>query len=1239
MSRTPRPLSALLTAMLGLSAFTAGGTPVHGARVDADSAPVRPAHGAPDPATGAIPSEPAAERYFVVLADPPLAQYRGGIAGLAPTAVDARRAEAPEAGRDAHLDLDTNAARAYADHLRREQDRTIARLRLLAPELRVDWRYQITLNGFAAAMTPAHAMAAMRLPGVTLVYPEETLELELDSTHRVIHTTEAWTAAGGREEAGLGARIAVLDTGGAPAHPFFDDEGMPPPPEGFPSARLYGRGGQVLDYPDPTQFTNAKLIGARVFVRTATEAALGQITPLAFDNGDHGLHVAGIAAGRHGTYTIESGGQTVNLELSGVAPMAHVLHYVVNDNTPGMAAAFEQLVKDEADVVNISQGHVGWLLDRPDRHPIALAIAGAAEAGVATVVSAGNAGGNGRTSLSGSWKYSENLLAVGSTSPSGTLTLEMTVAGAGVPDAVKTLLVAPRGAAGITQTITAPIVLAPDGGCTAFPEAAGKIAVVERFDALQQPVGGTCGYEARAATMKQSGAIAVVYIYYNQRISVVSATPVALPAVSLGRIGGTELTAWLRSGGQGSATIGTAVTRGYAEVPDILAGSSSRGPGLGWEIKPDVSAPGDGIWSSCVLADDNGDPSYQFCNYGGTSMASPTVAGAVGLLRSIHPDWTVPQLRSAVINTSARTILVPDGQGGETAANVTQGGPGRLDMTHIADPGAFLFPPKASFGVLGGGDSREIEVAVQSASDRAETWALSVDAVGGDGEATVSPASVTLGPGERKAITVRFAAEGTADREHWGDVVLARGDSGQKLRLAYYAYVNRKADRRNVLIANWTYGNSENHLDAYTETLDQLGLTWSVWNMGDAADGLESPRTTHPTFEEMYRHDLVILNANTSQVGLQEALAGQYQYQNYVLSGGSLLIAGQGAQGWWRYLGNTRLADTPALRQAYADTWPFQWLGPSQNGGCEMCIARYFAGYTPGITATLSGRLLRFPQKPAMEATKVILEPHPDAEGAFPYILDISTGDKAPAGAAGNQYAFASGDVARGYVPTTGNLNSQLGDVGYAEGVLERTSGLARPLWSYPVGDKVMTVGTYIAGRQHRDADVPWNAMFWGFGLEGVGAGEPGSVSRARLLGDTFNFLAHNLYLESEVGRPSEAEVKLTLSVPAHARLPKIARYTLDWGDAGGAQPVAVDPPAAIDAVLAGLTLTHRYRGTGSYAVRLTLEPAAGEGAAPVVFETAVDVDLPTIFLPLVVNGFDLAGAPAPAAAVLPTRD
>ena len=40
-------------------------------------------------------------------------------------------------------------------------------------------------------------------------------------------------------------------------------------------------------------------------------------------------------------------------------------------------------------------GQVGWLLDRPETHPIGMAMSAAAEAGVLTVASSGNAGGNG----------------------------------------------------------------------------------------------------------------------------------------------------------------------------------------------------------------------------------------------------------------------------------------------------------------------------------------------------------------------------------------------------------------------------------------------------------------------------------------------------------------------------------------------------------------------------------------------------------------------------------------------------------------------------------------------------------------------------------------------------------------------------------------------------------------------------------------------------------------------------
>jgi hypothetical protein len=50
-------------------------------------------------------------------------------------------------------------------------------------------------------------------------------------------------------------------------------------------------------------------------------------------------------------------------------------------------------------------------------------------------------------------------------------------------------------------------------------------------------------------------------------------------------------------------------------------------------------------------------------------------------------------------------------------------------------------------------------------------------------------------------------------------------------------------------------------------------------------------------------------------------------------------------------------------------------------------------------------------------------------------------------------------------------------------------------------------VGTHVSGRHHPESGIPWNAMFWGFGLEGVGKDGEDTASRAELIRATFDFL------------------------------------------------------------------------------------------------------------------------------------
>lgn len=1173
------------------------------------AATVRPA--APV-AAGAIDPSPA-RRYIVMLADPPLAGYRGGIAGLAPTALDAGMerhrwmplAMAPlgaawrQARRTAHLDVDTPAARAYAAHLTAAQDRAIAALRAWAPGARVDWRYRYAFNGFAVKVTPTQAMRLMRLPGVAAVHAAEHLRPEMDSTLRLIHAAEAWRQAGGVEEAGLGVRIAIVDTGMDATHPFVNDEGMPPAPDGFPAATLHLRDGTVLDYPDRARYANGKLIAARTFpspemLEGLTPAqALARFTPF---SGGHGMHVGGIAGGRRVTHLLPlAWGEVAPVTLSGVAPMAWLLNYKYDFSTgaeyaqgtnlagtPELIAMLDQMIVDQVDVLNMSEGHVTFLIDHPASHPLAVAFDHAADAGIVPVFSAGNAGANGRVSLSGAFKHSAKVITVANTSTTASVDLTVRLSGAGAP--APELVVAPRGTLAVTTPITAPLFLAPDGGCAPDGRALGTIAVAVRNGE------GACTYAERAEAQREAGAVAVLYYYDDRANGGLSTTPVALPAVAVGTAGGTTLVAWLRGAPpDAGATIVPGVTRGYGEVPDILAGSSSQGPSLDWGIKPDLAAPGTGVLSSFSSGTEAQSSPY-FGTASGTSMSAPHVAGAAGLIRSAHPDWPAAMVRGTLINTSARTVRVAAPGAPPRDALPTEGGPGRLDLTRALDPGAFLAPPTVSFGKLGAGAPGARTVIVTSALPEAAEWSVEVQPLGGDGRVIVRPDRLTVTPTDVHVLSATLATDGLAESEHWGDIVLRQSGAERTLRLPYYAYVDTPARHKDVLLVNWTMGSTPDHGAFYTAALDAVGLTYDVWWVDeDPANAARGAVRAHPPFEVLQRYDLVVLNTNLSRVALQEAFAGSYQYFNHLLAGGNLLIAGQGPQGWW----------TVGQRQTQQ--------GASQNAGCDMCLSRYMAGFQFGITATLTGRLLAWPERPAEPETTVVLQPHPGGGAPFAYALDISTGRLAKDGAAGNQYRFASGGLLGPYDPAR--------EYPYTEGVFDRVRPWARPLWAYDG----RVVGTYVAGRQHPEADIRWNAMYWGFGLEGVGGAGPGTADRARLLGDAFNFLARNLWIAGVREMVADAGLRQRLAFvwPPEARIPDIGSVEIDWGDGSAVETLTLAPPIAADRV----TLQHTFPRPGAFNVRIAAIPVAG--AAPLHGAVRVSVGRggPSLWLPWASGG------------------
>ena len=117
-------------------------------------------------------------------------------------------------------------------------------------------------------------------------------------------------------------------------------------------------------------------------------------TPFDPVNSDHATNVAGIAAGDYDTVATIPGSRP---HVSGIAPKAYLGNYKVltvptsqfglDGNSPEIAKGIEEAVKDGMDVINLSLGEPEI---EPSRDIVVAAIDNAANAGVVSVIAAGN---------------------------------------------------------------------------------------------------------------------------------------------------------------------------------------------------------------------------------------------------------------------------------------------------------------------------------------------------------------------------------------------------------------------------------------------------------------------------------------------------------------------------------------------------------------------------------------------------------------------------------------------------------------------------------------------------------------------------------------------------------------------------------------------------------------------------------------------------------------------------------
>ena len=273
------------------------------------------------------------------------------------------------------LNVRATASVSYLRTLASAQRTLQARIESSIPEAQVRWRYGVVLNGMAVVVPRSKLSVLASLPGAT-VWPSVTYHSLLNRSPQLIGAPAIWGPT--LATAGNGMKIGIIDDGIDQTHPFFDPTGYAYP-AGFPKGN--------------TAYTTPKVIVARAFA-PASETWKYGTTPFDPQYSDHATHVAGIAAGDHGTI---ASGPRGRVTVSGVAPSAYLGNYKVltvptrnyglDGNSPEIAAGIEQAVKDGMDVINLSLGEPEV---EPSRDIVVKALDDAADAGVVPVIAAGN---------------------------------------------------------------------------------------------------------------------------------------------------------------------------------------------------------------------------------------------------------------------------------------------------------------------------------------------------------------------------------------------------------------------------------------------------------------------------------------------------------------------------------------------------------------------------------------------------------------------------------------------------------------------------------------------------------------------------------------------------------------------------------------------------------------------------------------------------------------------------------
>jgi subtilisin family serine protease len=657
-------------------------------------------------------------------------------------------------------------------------------------------------NGIAVSTDASRLTALAHLPGVVAIHKIAALHALNNVTMPLIKATDAWAGTNlPAADTGDGVTIGIIDTGLDYTHADFGGAGTP-------AAYDAAKAADTTD-PDPSSFDSEKFDGGVDLVGDSYDALAGlpgdgagdddpadqiphpDTNPL--DCNSHGTHVGGTSAG-YGVLTDGDTGKGTDYSTltgsdlggtfrigPGVAPSAKIFSVKVFGCAEGadsevVPEAIDAVIQhnidnptDTVDVINMSLG--GDYSSSQD--PTAVESNNAELAGIQVVSAAGNAGDV--YEILGAPGNAVRGIGVAASDDTQDVVDGLQVNSGNTTDSVLpgeqsvlldwSTLTDVTGDLATTGDVTQPPsdTNNADGCDPITQDLTGEIAYFSWTDNDAQR---RCGSVGRTTNAEDAGAVGAVFFDDENEFAAGINGNADIPAMLITKDAGAQINAALLT----PATVNVTLTNSlhnfgknnHPETANAIATFSSRGTSGKGDLKPDVAAPGQTVFSAGMGSGNDG------LSDSGTSMATPHVAGVAALVAAAHPDWSTEQAKAAIMNTADQDVFGRDSSGGADT-NVVEApqrvGAGRVDAVAAVGTTSLAYVDDGSGAVSAGFGPIDVTKATQTVSKQVtvvntggsdQTYTLNYAAANAMPGASysVSPTSLDVPAGTSKDVTL-----------------------------------------------------------------------------------------------------------------------------------------------------------------------------------------------------------------------------------------------------------------------------------------------------------------------------------------------------------------------------------------------------------------------------------------------------------------------------------------------------